>query len=50
LIYLFRKPPLRLPRPALETVKSFIFSRDLCELIRETLMVLNLTDGMYIRS
>lgn len=50
LTHLFAKPPTRLPRPALAIVQSFIFSRDLCELMRETLMVLSLTDGMHIRS
>eukprot|EP00434_Breviolum_minutum_P025983 symbB.v1.2.022967.t2/scaffold2072.1/size90432/5 len=50
LVHLLRKPPLNLPRPALQIVKSFIFSRDLSELMRETLVVLNLTDGMHIRS
>ncbi|CAE7813866.1 lon2 [Symbiodinium sp. CCMP2592] len=47
---LLRLPPLRLPRPAVETVRSFIFCRDPSEMMRDTLLLLGLTEGMYIRS
>ena len=47
---LLRLAPVCLPRPAVETVCSFIFCREAKEIIRGTLLLLDLTEGMHIRS
>lgn len=50
LTQLLRQAPVSLPRPAVQSVCSFVFCRDLSENIRGTLVLLGLTEGMHIRS